>query len=79
MTVRGLSATLGVGISTVVDDLGHLARSLGKRLSVSPAGCDDCSLELPRDRRFTAPSRCPRCKSENTNAPEIAVRAERTR
>jgi predicted Zn-ribbon and HTH transcriptional regulator len=79
MTVRGLAATLGVGINIVVDDLGHLARSLGKRLRVSAASCDACGFELARDKRFTAPSRCPRCKSESTSAPELSVTPEGSR
>ena len=73
MTVRGIAANLGVGISTVQSDLSHLRKSIGKRLQVSVASCEACGQRFDREGRFTAPSRCPRCKSERTLAPELSV------
>jgi len=74
LTVRELSRRLGVPMSLVVEDLSHLQRSLGERLVVTPSRCQSCGHELSRESRFTAPSRCPRCRSERTSPPLISVR-----
>lgn len=72
-TVRALASDLGLRISEVKDDLVHIQRSVGQRLQVSPSRCEACGFEMSRARRFTAPSRCPRCKSERTTEPLISV------
>ena len=65
-TVRELAVAFGVPMSQIVDDLTRLQRSLGHRLEVSQAQCHECGFRIARQRRFTAPSRCPRCRSERT-------------
>jgi transcriptional regulator len=72
-TVKQLAEELGVRVAIVVDDLGHIRRSLGRRLVVGQARCLECGFAMSRDRRFTAPSRCPRCRSELTSEPELRV------
>ena len=72
-TVRQLAEVLGIPMAEVVDHLTHVQRSLGRRLRVSPASCLDCGFSMTRQMRFTAPSRCPRCKSEKTTAPQLEV------
>jgi transcriptional regulator len=73
MTVRQLADMLGIPMTAVVEHLTHVQRSLGKRLIVSPASCLACGFSMTRQRRFTAPSRCPRCKSEKTTQPRLEV------
>ena len=64
-TVTGLAETLQAGVAQVVDDLTHLRRSQrGKRIVVQPAQCLVCGFQFRKRERFTAPSRCPQCKSE---------------
>ncbi|HEX7184822.1 MAG TPA: hypothetical protein VF756_23550 [Thermoanaerobaculia bacterium] len=60
------------------DDLRHLERSLrrGKeRLRVDPARCLACGFvfEDRAPRRFQAPGRCPRCRSERIAEPRFRV------
>jgi len=78
-TVRQLAAELGVPIRDVVSDLEHVARSLRGQLDVEPARCCSCGMVFRRRRRFTAPSRCPRCRSEETTEPQLLLRGERSR
>lgn len=73
VTVREIAAAMQMRMADVVDDLDHVKRSLGKRLVVGRSTCEACGNSLRRDERFTAPSRCPRCKSERTSEPEIWV------
>jgi hypothetical protein len=73
-TVRELAAELGVQIKTVVEDLGHVQRSLrDRKLVIEPARCLSCGFVFKRRERFTAPSRCPECRSENTDEPELRI------
>jgi nitroreductase/predicted Zn-ribbon and HTH transcriptional regulator len=75
-TVRQLAEQLQTQIAVIVDDLAHIQRSVGKRLVVGTARCLECGFTMKRERRFTAPSRCPRCRSEQTSEPELAVLEE---
>ena len=73
LTVRELSDLLQVPIALVVDDLTHVRRSVGQAFRVAPPACLSCGFELSRRERFTAPSRCPRCKSERTTEPLLRI------
>lgn len=75
-SVRDLARSLGMSIKDVVDDLGHIQRSVGQRLQISPAVCERCEHVVERGKRFTAPSRCPACKCERTSEPELWLEAE---
>jgi predicted Zn-ribbon and HTH transcriptional regulator len=73
-TVRGLATELGVPLRLVVEDLEHVRRSLrDRKLVVEPARCNDCGLVFTKRERFTAPSRCPVCRSESTSEPELRI------
>lgn len=72
-TVRELAERFEVKIAVIVEDLTHIHRSLGNRLVVGRAHCETCGFSVGRETRFTAPSRCPRCKSERVTDPEIRV------
>jgi predicted Zn-ribbon and HTH transcriptional regulator len=59
-------------------ELRHVQRSLkarGKKLEVEPPRCPECGLVLwgRETKRFHAPSRCPRCKSERIGAPRLSI------
>ena len=76
ITVFGIAERLGVKIAEVVSDLAHVERSLRGRLRVGTARCKDCGFTMKREGRFTAPSRCPKCKSERTTEPELELSPE---
>ena len=73
-TVHGLALELGLPIAEVVRHLEHVRRSLrDRRLLVEPATCVECGFVFSKRERFTAPSRCPICRSESTTEPELRI------
>ena len=73
-TVRQLAGELELPIARITDDLRHIQRSLGRRLQIEPSRCLACGFVLSKRQRFTAPSRCPRCRSEQTTEPVLFLR-----
>lgn len=64
-----LQEELQTTVKRLEHDLQHVARSVrgtDRRLTSEPARCDACSFVFTdrAPRRFTTPSRCPRCKNE---------------
>ena len=75
-TARELSARVGIGEKDVAGHLEHLVRSVkqsGDRFEVVPAACLDCGFVFKDRARFTRPSRCPRCKSQQLSTPRFAI------
>ena len=57
--------------------LPHIARSSasqGKTLVVTPARCLKCGFVFEGRRRFTRPSRCPRCRETYMQSPTYTIR-----
>lgn len=74
-TVSDLAALLELRVVEVVEHLEHICRSLRERkLVVEPAECTGCGMVFTNRSRFTAPSRCPRCRSERTTEPVLRIR-----
>jgi hypothetical protein len=50
----------------ITEDLAHIARSVAprQRIQVVTPPCDACGFRFKDRRRFSDPSRCPRCKNE---------------
>jgi len=72
MSARELSQALGIKEREVYDHLNHIARSVaaqGGRLAVVPLRCLACGYVFEERRRFTRPSRCPRCKKSHIETP----------
>jgi transcriptional regulator len=72
MTARDLSQALGIREREVFDHLSHIARTVaaqGGRLTVLPILCLSCGWVFQERKRFTRPSRCPRCKKSHMEAP----------
>jgi predicted Zn-ribbon and HTH transcriptional regulator len=79
-TARELSARVGVSERDVVGHLEHLVRSVkqsGDRFEVEQAACLDCGFVFKDRARFTRPSRCPRCKSQQLSTPRFAISSRR--
>jgi hypothetical protein len=71
-TAREISQTAGVREKEVYEHLPHIARSaaaVGKKLLVLPFRCLDCGFCFEERKRFTRPSRCPRCKKSRLEPP----------
>jgi len=72
MTARELSQALSIREREVFDHLSHIARSVsaqGGRLAVLPVRCLACGYVFEERKRFTRPSRCPRCKKSHIETP----------
>jgi transcriptional regulator len=72
MTARDLSQALGIREREVFDHLSHIARTVaaqGGKLEVLPIVCLACGWVFQERKRFTRPSRCPRCKKSHLETP----------
>jgi predicted Zn-ribbon and HTH transcriptional regulator len=75
-TPSGLAAELDATPEAVVDDLEHVARSLDSgesELLVAPPACRDCGFD-GFDDPLNRPSRCPECRSESVDEPDVTIR-----
>ena len=82
LTLRELSQRAGLAEREVATHLPHLERSLRAQeeyLVVEAARCLACNFEFSRRTRFTAPSRCPACKSERIEPPTFRISGEKMR
>lgn len=73
-----LRRELEIPARVLEDDLRHIDRSLRRgstRLRVDPARCLACGFTFTdrAPRRFQAPSRCPRCRSERISEPRFQI------
>jgi predicted Zn-ribbon and HTH transcriptional regulator len=73
-----LRRELETSVRALEDDLRHVELSLkhgGSRLWVEPARCLGCGFKFQdrAPRRFHAPSRCPKCRSERIAEPRLRV------
>lgn len=79
-TFDELRRHLEIPVHVLQEDLRHVEKSarhvegIEGRLEVTSARCLQCGFEMTRQRRFTAPSRCPKCKSERFEAPRLRLR-----
>lgn len=77
-TALEISQSVSIAQADVAGHLEHLARSLphqGLVLEVEPARCVACELTFEGRKRFSKPSRCPRCRSERIQPPRFSVRS----
>jgi predicted Zn-ribbon and HTH transcriptional regulator len=75
-SAQDLSRILGIRQQAVYDHLVHIARSVAsqkKKLLITPPRCLDCGYVFKERKRFTSPSRCPRCKGEHIEKPRYQV------
>ncbi len=77
-SARDISQALRIAENEVYTHLSHIARSLASkngRLQITPAHCLQCGYTFGDRKRFTKPSRCPRCKGEHIEEPKYRVQA----
>jgi len=76
MDAREISQAMGIREKKVYEQLPHIAHTLkprGKTLIISPSLCKGCGYVFKDRKRFTPPSRCPRCKGEWIESPAYRV------
>jgi predicted Zn-ribbon and HTH transcriptional regulator len=76
MSARELSQEVGIREKEVYVHLPHIARSAAaqsKKLIIRPFSCLVCGYVFKDRRRFTRPSRCPRCKKTHLQEPLYRV------
>jgi len=72
MTAREISQVIGIREKEVYEHLPHIALSAiaqKRKLVVLPFGCMSCGYVFEQRKRFTRPSRCPRCKKTHLETP----------
>jgi hypothetical protein len=72
-TVQELAREFEVKTKLIADDLEHIRKSVRNRLHIEPSECSACGFRLTKRDRFTAPSRCPRCRSERMTEPVLSI------
>lgn len=73
---RAVSQSLRISEKEVYAHLGHIVRSVAaqkKKLIVTASSCMDCGYTFADRRRFTRPSRCPRCRGEHITEPSYRI------
>ena len=76
MDARELSQTIGIRQKEVYEHLPHIALSVvrqGKKLIIQPVSCLACGYVFKDRKRFTRPSRCPRCKKSHLEEPKYRI------
>ena len=74
-TAKDIGNELGLVEKDVVDHLEHIARSVArtKKLRIIPAQCRTCGFTFSKRSRFSAPSKCPQCRSQRIDGPEFQI------
>ena len=76
MDARELLQELGVREKEVYDHLAHVGRSVKaekKKLIIHPSRCLQCGFVFEDRKRFTRPSRCPKCRQTHLQSPRYRI------
>ncbi|MBL7179675.1 MAG: transcriptional regulator [Pseudomonadota bacterium] len=76
MNAREISRAVRIREKEVYEHLGHIARSVnvkGQKLVTIPSQCLECGYVFKNRKRFSSPSRCPYCKSEQIRHPTYRI------
>lgn len=79
VTVKSISKLVGIPEKTVADHLDHVARTAaanGKVWMHFPASCQSCGYEFEDRKKFTTPSKCPKCKNQRIDPPSFTIDEE---
>jgi predicted Zn-ribbon and HTH transcriptional regulator len=77
LTAHEISEVVGIREREVAAHLASIERSAkhhGERLVVEPARCEPCGFVFQSREKLTAPSRCPKCKSERIHPPSFRLK-----
>ncbi len=73
---REISQELSIREKEVYGHLSHISRSVTsqkQKLVITPSRCILCGYDFETRKRFTRPSRCPKCKSERIQGPRYRI------
>jgi predicted Zn-ribbon and HTH transcriptional regulator len=75
-SARDISQALSIKEKEVYEHQPHVERSFGNGLSIisKPARCLDCGFVFRKRTRFTAPGKCPVCRSESISPPQYGIK-----
>lgn len=76
MSAREISQEVSIREKEVYEHLPHIARSViphKKKLYIIPSLCLGCGYVFTDRKRFSPPSRCPRCKDEHIENPRYRI------
>ncbi|MBW1814888.1 MAG: transcriptional regulator [Deltaproteobacteria bacterium] len=76
MGVRDLSQALKIKEKEVLEHLPHIERSLKsmkKKIAIIPSNCFSCGFVFQDRKRFSRPSRCPRCRDTHIESPMFHI------
>ena len=76
MSARELSQAIRISEKEVYEHLPHIARSVAvqnKKLVTHAVQCLSCGYLFKDRKRFTRPSRCPRCKKSHLDEPRYRI------
>jgi predicted Zn-ribbon and HTH transcriptional regulator len=76
MSAKELSHAMKIREKEVYEHLPHITRSLtsrGRKLIIQPSRCLACGYVFQDRKRFTRPSRCPRCKRSRVQDPRFRI------
>lgn len=77
LSVRDISADVGVSEREIYEHLDHIHRTMNKKehsLIITPAECKRCGFVFRKRDRLTKPGRCPVCRSELIQSPFFSIR-----
>jgi transcriptional regulator len=76
MTSRELSKCIRISEKEVIAHLEHVTRSVKppKQLIIEAPFCHKCGFVFSQRRRFSCPSRCPRCHHEGIHPPAFKIK-----
>ncbi len=73
---KEISQELSIREKEVYDHLSHISRSVAsqkQKLVITASRCVLCGYDFETRKRFTRPSRCPKCKSERIEEPTYRI------
>ena len=76
ISAKEISRAVKIREKEVYDHLDHIARSVnaqGKKLLTTPPECLECGYIFKNRKRYSSPSRCPLCKSEQIQHPAYRI------
>ena len=76
MGIRDLSQALKIKEKEVLEHLPHIERSvnsLNKKIVITPSNCLACGFVFQDRKRFSRPSRCPRCRDTHIESPMFHI------
>lgn len=76
MSAREISRAVRIREKEVYEHLDHIARSVNvkrKKLVTIPSQCLQCGYVFKNRKRYSSPSRCPHCKSEQIQHPAYHI------